>query len=37
MTPYYQDEYVTMYCGDCREIVARRLSQGVLLLWETEV
>jgi len=21
MVPYYQDEYVTLYCGDCREIV----------------
>lgn len=21
MEPYYQDDYVTLYCGDCREIV----------------
>ena len=21
MKPYYQDDYATIYCGDCREIL----------------
>jgi len=32
-SPYYTDDAVTLYLGDCREIlaIARRLSAGMLL------
>lgn len=33
MTPYYQDDAVTMFCGDCREIVPG-LGRFDLLLTE---
>ena len=35
MKPYYEDDFATIYHGDCMEVVAevdaaQRLSQGVL-------
>ena len=29
LTPYYQDDAVTIYCGDSRELVPRLFSSGV--------
>ncbi|WP_176012608.1 hypothetical protein [Victivallis sp. Marseille-Q1083] len=31
-TPFYQDQYATLYCGDCREIVAHLDGAFVFLL-----